>query len=193
MGTGGGKPRYSGCREGLGGYSSIGAILVGRKFVDVLNAGTAAFVHGHTYQAHPVACAAALEVQRIIREERLLTNVKAMEAVLAKALREQFAEHQYVGDIRGRGLFQAIEFVSDAAARTPFARDIHFSERLKANALALGLAIYPNGGAIDGQAGDHVIIAPPYNVTPAQIDLIVALLGDAVDRTVSQLSQHPVS
>ena len=64
---------------------------------------------------------------------------------------------------------------------------MQFSEQLKANALALGLAIYPNGGTIDGQAGDHVIIAPPYNVTPAQIDQIVGLLGDAVDLTLSKL------
>jgi len=174
--------------KGLGGgYGSIGAILVGRKVIDVLDAGTGAFVHGHTYQAHPVACAAALEVQRIIQEERLVDNVKAMESVLGDALRRRFADNPYVGDIRGRGLFQAVEFVSDRNVRAPFPRSAQFSEQLKANALAMGLAIYPNGGTIDGQAGDHVIIAPPYNVTPGQIEQIVGLLGDAVDLTVDKL------
>jgi len=174
--------------KGLGGgYGSIGAILVGRKVIDVLDAGTGAFVHGHTYQAHPVACAAALEVQRIIQEERLVDNVKAMESVLGDALRRRFADNPYVGDIRGRGLFQAVEFVSDRNVRAPFPRSAQFSEQLKANALAMGLAIYPNGGTIDGQAGDHVIIAPPYNVTPGQIERIVGLLGDAVDLTVDKL------
>jgi len=90
-----------------------------------------------------------------------------------------------VGDIRGKGLFQALEFVTDRDARTSFSRSAQFSDRLKGEALKLGLAIYPNGGTVDGSRGDHVIIAPPYNINEQQISTIVDLLGEAVDRTVT--------
>jgi adenosylmethionine-8-amino-7-oxononanoate aminotransferase len=70
--------------KGLGGgYVAIGGILVGRRVVDTLSRGSGSFVHGHTYQAHPVACVAALEVQKIIREQALLSNVRAMGTLLA--------------------------------------------------------------------------------------------------------------
>ena len=179
-------PDLQAVAKGLGGgYSPIGALLVSRKVHEVLKNGTGAFVHGHTYQAHPVACTAALEVQRIIAEENLVDNARAMGYVLRDALQQRFGDHAKVGDIRGKGLFQALEFVSDRHTKTSFARTVQFSDRLKSEALSLGLAIYPNGGTVDGSRGDHVIIAPPYNINAQQISTIVDLLGEAVDRTVA--------
>ena len=114
-------PDLQAVAKGLGGgYAPVGALLVGRRVVEALDAGSGGFVHGHTYQAHPIACAAALAVQRIIREEDLLENVRAMGERLQAGLAAELGQHPHVGDIRGRGLFRAIEFVEDRATRRPF-------------------------------------------------------------------------
>lgn len=100
--------------KGLGGgYAPIAGILINPKVTNVLNKGTGAFAHGHTYQAYPVACAAAYEVQQIIREEGLLANVKVMGALLEKLLREKLDSHPHVGDIRGKGLFWGVSSFFD--------------------------------------------------------------------------------
>jgi adenosylmethionine-8-amino-7-oxononanoate aminotransferase len=172
--------------KGLGGgYQPIGGILVSRRVIDALAGGSGSFVHGHTYQAHPVACAAALEVQLIIREEDLLANVRAMGRVLEAALLDRFGNHPHVGDVRGRGLFRAIEFVADRAERRPFDPALRVSDRVKQAGLARGVAVYPTAGTIDGTHGDHVIIAPPYVVTEAEIGAIVARVGEAVDTALA--------
>lgn len=167
------------------GYLPLGAMFVSRRVMQVLDGGSGAFAHGHTFQAHPVACAAALEVQRIIDEGDLLANVRRMGAHLAACLRARFGHHPHVADIRGRGLFQALEFVEDRDTLAPFDPGRQIAARLKRVALAHGLAVYPSGGTIDGRAGDHVIVAPPYTVTAAEIDAIVARLAAAVDATIA--------
>ena len=168
--------------KGLGGgYQPIGGILIHDRIVQALAAGSGGFLHGQTYQAHPVACAAALEVQRIIREDDLLANVQAMGKRLEATLTERFGNHRHVGDIRGRGLFWAIELVADRATKTPFDPTIKMNERVKREAFVRGLSGYPMGGTIDGHSGDHFIVAPPYIATVSEIDTIVERLGDAVD------------
>ncbi len=172
--------------KGLGGgYQPIGGILIGGKIVDAIRAGSGAFMHGHTYQAHPVACAAALEVQRIIRGDNLLENVRAMGAKLETALTERFGNHRHVGDIRGRGLFWAVELVADRASKQVFDPGLKLNDRVKREALARGLAVYPMGGTIDGVRGDHVIVAPPYICTAEDIGRIVDRLGAAVDAALA--------
>jgi adenosylmethionine-8-amino-7-oxononanoate aminotransferase len=168
--------------KGLGaGYQPIGATLLSRKIFDAFANGSGFFQHGHTYIGHPVACAAALAVQQVIKRDRLLDNVKAMGARLTRRLSERFGNHPFVGDIRGRGLFQAIELVTDRSTKTPFdpAKKLH--ARIKKEAMANGLLVYPAGGTADGVAGDHVLIAPPFIIEAETIDLIVEKLGDSVD------------
>jgi adenosylmethionine-8-amino-7-oxononanoate aminotransferase len=172
--------------KGLGGgYQPIGGVLIGGKIVRAIDNGSGGFMHGHTYQAHPVACAAALEVQRIIREDNLLENVRAMAVRLESALIERFGNHRHVGDVRGRGLFWALEFVADRTTKQVFDPKLKVNESVKRAALARGLAIYPMGGTIDGILGDHVIVAPPYIATAADIDTIVDRLGAAVDAALT--------
>jgi adenosylmethionine-8-amino-7-oxononanoate aminotransferase len=168
--------------KGLGGgYQPIGGILIADRIVQALAAGSGGFLHGQTYQAHPVACAAALEVQRIIRDDDLIANVRSMGQRLERALQERFGNHRHVGDIRGRGLFWALEFVTDRGSKGVFDPALKLNERVKAEGMARGVATYPMGGTIDGKQGDHVIVAPPYIATAADIDAIVERLGDAVD------------
>jgi adenosylmethionine-8-amino-7-oxononanoate aminotransferase len=174
--------------KGLGGgYQPIGGILIADRIVQALADGSGGFLHGQTYQAHPVACAAALEVQRIIREDNLVANVQVMGRHLEAALQERFGNHRHVGDIRGRGLFWALEFVTDRATKQIFDPALKLNERVKAEGIARGLATYPMGGTIDGTQGDHVIVAPPYIVTAPDIDTIVERLGDAVDAALRSI------
>ncbi len=175
--------------KGLGGgFQPIGGILVSGRVIEGLAAGSGAFMHGHTYQAHPVACAAAVAVQQVIREENLLENVQVMGRRLEERLVERLGNHRHVGDIRGRGLFWAVELVQDRASKAVFDPALKLNDRVKQEAFARGLACYPMGGTIDGRNGDHVILSPPYIVTAAQIDTIVERFGDAVDAACASVA-----
>jgi len=96
-------------------------------------------------------------------------------------LEQRFGDHPDVGDIRGRGLLQAIELVADRDTKAPFDRDLKIHELAKIDAFRRGLLIYPGGGTVDGRSGDHILLAPPYNVTDAELEMIVDMLGDTVD------------
>ncbi len=181
-------PDIQAIAKGLGGgYQPIGAMLASGTIVDTVRSGSGAFQHGHTYLAHPLACAAALEVQRTISDEKLLDQVKARGKQLEQRLVERFGNHRHVGDIRGRGLFWGIELVADRAARQPFDPKLKLHQRIKSAAFAGGLACYPSGGTADGQSGDHVLLAPPYIATSGDIDMIVERLGAAVDSALKDV------
>ena len=182
-------PDIQAIAKGLGGgYQPIGAMLASGRIIDTIRQGSGAFQHGHTYLAHPMACAAALEVQRIVGEEKLLDRVKELGAHLEQRLTERFGNHRHVGDIRGRGLFRGIELVADRASREPFDPGLKLNERIKAAAFEAGLACYPAGGTADGRRGDHVLLAPPYISTPDDIDMIVERLGAAVDSALKSIN-----
>ncbi len=168
--------------KGLGGgYQPIVATLVSRRIYDAITRGSGFFQHGHTYIGHATACAAALEVQKVIAEENLLANVQARGEQLRTALRARFADHAHVGDVRGRGLFVGVELVADRATKAPLPPAHKTHARVKAEAMQRGLMVYPMGGTIDGQRGDHILLAPPFIATAQDIDAIVERLGDAVD------------
>jgi adenosylmethionine-8-amino-7-oxononanoate aminotransferase len=168
--------------KGLGGgYQPIGAVLARGRVIDAIRDGSGAFQHGHTYLAHPIACSAALAVQQTIRDENLLEQVRIQGALLDAALTERFGNHPHVGDIRGRGLFRAVELVADRASKRPFDGGLKLHAQVKRAAFERGLACYPSGGTADGVNGDHVLLAPPYIVTADEIALIVDRLGAAID------------
>ncbi len=164
-----------------GGYQPIGAVLCSDKVYEAFSAGTGAFVNGHTYSAHAIACAAALAVQDVIHEENLLERVRVAGARLRERLIARFGRHRYVGDVRGRGLLMAIELVADRETKAPFAPASKLNARVKAEAFARGLLVYPGAGTVDGVRGDHVLLAPPYIVSDGEIEVIVERLGEAVD------------
>ena len=173
--------------KGLGGgYEPIGAVLLGKHIYETFAKGSGFFQHGHTYMGHPMACAAGLAVQETIRRDNLLVNVKAMGALLQRRMGERFGNHPHVGDIRGRGLFQAVELVEDRSTREPFDPALKLHAKVKKAAMARGLMVYPMGGTIDGQRGDHVLLAPPFIVTAEQIGDIVDRLGSAIDDALAQ-------
>ncbi|MSP81491.1 MAG: aspartate aminotransferase family protein [Alphaproteobacteria bacterium] len=173
--------------KGLGaGYQPVGAVLAHDRIVDALRAGSGALQHGQTYMGHPVACAAALAVQRAIRERGLVARVRDLGPRLEAALHDRFGNHPHVGDIRGRGFLQAIELVEDRGTKRPFDPAMTLHARVKRLAMADGLLCYPMGGTIDGRYGDHVVLAPPYIATENELAEIVARLGKAVDAAVAE-------
>lgn len=182
-------PDIQAIAKGLGGgYQPIGAMLASGKIIDSIRSGSGAFLHGHTYLAHPLACAAALAVQEVIREDGLLDRVKERGKQLEQRLTERFGNHRHVGDIRGRGLFWAIELVADRASRTSFDPTLKLNQKIKAEAFANGLGCYPGGGTVDGVRGDHVLLAPPYISSADEINLIVDKLGTAVDNVLRSVN-----
>ncbi len=175
--------------KGLGGgYQPIGAVLAQARIVDAFANGSGAFQHGHTYLGHPAACAAALAVQRVIARDRLVERARSQGLALRERLHGAFGDHPNVGDIRGRGLFQAIELVADRATREPFDPAHRLHARIKAQAMANGLMVYPMGGTIDGIRGDHVLIAPPFTVTDRDLDRIVERLAAATAAALESLA-----
>tara|TARA_R110000868_G_scaffold162903_3_gene394611 strand:- start:70296 stop:71636 length:1341 start_codon:yes stop_codon:yes gene_type:complete len=168
--------------KGLGaGYQPIGAVLVSQKIDDAIASGSGFFQHGHTYQGHATACAAALAAQRTIRERDLLTNVVKQGELLADGLHDRFGQHPFVGDIRGRGLFRGIELVADRETKEVFDPARKINAKIKKAAFARGLMAYPMGGTIDGVRGDHVLFAPPFIVTEDDVAKIIDLFELAMN------------
>lgn len=172
--------------KGLGGgYQPIGAVLAQGRLVEAMRQGSGLFQHGHTYLGHAVACAAALAVQQVIRRDGLLDRVQVAGARLQRELQQRFGDHPHVGDIRGRGLFWGLEFVRDRASKRWFDPSLRLHARLKAAAMAEGLLVYSMGGTVDGRCGDHVLLAPPFIATDAELVSIVERLGHALDKVLS--------
>jgi adenosylmethionine-8-amino-7-oxononanoate aminotransferase len=168
--------------KGLGaGYQPIGAVMVSGPIFDAIIGGTGYFQHGHTYLGHAAACAGALAVQRRLHDDGLLARVAPLGAALESRLRAAFGGHPHVGDIRGRGLFWGLELVADRERKTPFDPRARIHARIKAEALKAGLLCYPMGGTLDGERGDHVLLAPPFIVEERQLDELVSKLAGALD------------
>jgi adenosylmethionine-8-amino-7-oxononanoate aminotransferase len=175
--------------KGLGGgYAPIGALLVQEKIFAAIAGGSGAFQHSHTYIGHPLACAAALAVQQVMRRDNLLENVRVQGAYLSRRLKERFSNHPFVGDVRGRGLFQGLELVADRDSKEPFDPKLKLHARAKREAMARGLMVYPMGGSVEDVAGDHVLLAPPFIVDEQLVDTIVERLGDAIDAATTNTS-----
>ena len=167
--------------KGLGaGYQPIGAMLATKQIFQTVHDGSGFFQHGHTYMGHPTACATALAVQQTVQNENLLDNVRQQGEALMQALQSQFGQHPHVGDIRGRGLFIGIELVADRNSKEPFDPGLKLNARIKQAALQHGLMCYPMGGTIDGQRGDHVLLAPPFIIGLEHVEELVDKLGQAV-------------
>ena len=172
--------------KGLGGgYQPVGAVLISARVIDAIGAGSGFFQHGHTYIGHPVACAAALAVQQVFARDKLVERCAQQGARLGVRLSEAFREHPHVGDIRGRGLFQAVELVADRATKQPFDPALKVHVKVKKAAMDAGTLCYPMGGTIDGARGDHVLLAPPFIISDDELDLLIGGLTEAVN-TVAQ-------
>jgi adenosylmethionine-8-amino-7-oxononanoate aminotransferase len=173
------------------GYAPLGAVLASKKVVDAIVKGSGAFLHGFTYNAHPLSVAAGREVLRYVKKYDL---VRAADSALpdtpARYLKTALAtllDHRAVGDVRGIGLLWGVEFVADKTTKTPFFADFNFAGLVGEAAKKRGLLVYPMQGSVNGHSGDHLLVAPPAVITVEQIDWAVGTLRDAIDETCQTL------
>jgi adenosylmethionine-8-amino-7-oxononanoate aminotransferase len=166
--------------KGLGaGYQPIGAMLVSEHIYQTIADGTGFFQHGHTYVGHPAATAGASAVLDVLAGGDMMGDVRTKGERALTALKDRFSQHPHIGDIRGRGLFLGMEFVKDRESKTAFDPSLGINRAFKAAAFEAGLICYPMGGTIDGRHGDHVLLAPPFIINDAEIDLMVDRLDEA--------------
>jgi hypothetical protein len=178
-------PDITAIAKGLGGgYQPIGAMLCTRAIYEAIAAGSGFFQHGHTYMGHPVAAAAGLAVLTKLTDGGLVARAAEMGARFGAALEEAFEEHPHVGEVRGRGLFRALELVADRETKAPFEPGLGLAARIKRQAFARGLICYPMSGTIDGRRGDHVLLAPPFIITEEQIGEVIGKLADALEASL---------
>ncbi|MGE0799738.1 MAG: aspartate aminotransferase family protein [Lautropia sp.] len=167
-----------------GGYAPLGAVILSEAIYLAIAERFGTLASVHTYSGHTAACAAALAVQRILRRDRLVERCASEGDYLLSQLRSRFAEHPYVGDIRGRGLFAAFELVRDRETKAPFDPSLQLAARFRDQAFANGLICYPSAGTVDGYHGDHVLVSPPYNIARAETDLMIDLLATTLDQVL---------
>lgn len=166
------------------GYAPLGAVLASKKIVDAIASGSGSFVHGFTYNAHPVSVAAGRAVLKFLQAHKLVqaadsSNRESVAAKLESSLKTLLDLDQ-VGDVRGLGLLWGVEFVADKESKRPFDPLQNFAGRVGQAASNRGLLVYPMQGCVDGISGDHLLIAPPAVITSKEIDWAVAQLRDAI-------------
>jgi len=168
--------------KGLGaGYQPIGAMLCTKKIYNAIGSGTGFFQHGHTYMGHPVACAAGLAVMRAILDRNLLKSVNQRSTQLFNELTIKFKTHSNVGDIRGRGLFVALELVKDRDTKKPFDPSLKIAANIKRAAFEAGLICYPMSGTRDGKRGDHILLAPPFIIDEKQVAELIEKISVSLE------------
>jgi adenosylmethionine-8-amino-7-oxononanoate aminotransferase len=166
------------------GYAPLGAVLISPKIVEAFENGTAAFMHGFTYQAHPVATAAGNAVFDYLEAHKLFDRVALAGEMLRNAL-ASVASHRHVGQVRGLGLLQGIEFVKDKSTHEPFRKEEGIAEKIRQAALEKNVLTYPSQGCVDGVRGDHILLAPPFIITPEESQLIANAVQYALDKVFS--------
>ena len=166
------------------GYAPLGAVIVAKKIVDAIAAGSGSFLHGFTYNAHPLSVAAGRAVLRRIQSQNLVdaadSGIAGTAGSALKTALESLRDLDVVGDVRGLGLLWGVEFVRDKKTRQPFPPERNFIGLIGLGCLRRGLLVYPMQGCVDGVSGDHLLIAPPAVITAEQISWAVEQLRMAV-------------
>ena len=166
------------------GYAPLGAVLVSARVVEAFERGSGTFIHGFTYQAHPVSTAAGNAVLDYIETHKLLERVHSAAQDLRDAL-SPLQSHPNVGDVRGLGLLLGVEFVKDKTTREPFPRELNIAEKIRQACLEESVLTYPTQGCVDGLRGDHILLAPPFTISSEECALIARALQAALARVFS--------
>ena len=161
------------------GYAPLGGVLASSRVVEAIEGGSGAFMHGFTYQAHPVCTAAGNAVLDYLERHQLFECVGPAGKNLREAL-SRLETHPHVGDIRGMGLLFGVEFVKDKATREPFAKSENIAEKIRQAAVAEGVLTYPTQGCVDGHRGDHLLLAPPFTISEQECALVAEALTSAL-------------
>jgi len=183
------KPDILVTAKGLSsGYAPLGAVIASKKVVDAIADGSGAFIHGFTYNAHPLSIAAGRAVLKILREKELVSAADSSRAGSAatelKSALENLRELNCVGDVRGLGLLWAVEFVSNKESKRPYDAKVNFAAKVAHASAKRGVLVYPMQGCVDGEAGDHVMIAPPAVITKGQVEWAAGQLRHAIQESM---------
>lgn len=166
------------------GYAPLGAVLASARVVEAFERGSGGFLHGFTYQAHPVSTAAGNAVLDYLEAHKLFDRVNAAGQELRCAL-SLLQSHPNVGEVRGLGLLLGVEFVKNKATRQTFPREQNIAEKIRQACLEEGVLTYPTQGCVDGLRGDHILLAPPFTISTAECSLIARALLAAAARVFS--------
>lgn len=159
------------------GYMPLGGVMVGDKVADVLLAHEGDFNHGLTYSGHPAACAAGLATLKILTDTNIIETVAADLAPYFQSQLKQFEDHPIVGEVRGEGMFAAVELVRDKSSRERLAPDTEGAIFCRNTAVESGLMVRATG--------DAMITAPPLICSHAEIDILINRFAQALDETAS--------
>ena len=170
-----------------GGYAPLSAMICKRSLADVFWGPVAqnpGFVEGHTFEGNPISCAAGLAVLQEILERDLLANTRNQGERLRAGFERLAKQHGVIGDIRGKGLFQGIEFVRNPATKEPFPAKIAFGVRVGRRALENGLLCRfdPN----------WIAFGPPLISTAEQIDEMVNILDNSIGDELGEMEKARV-
>ena len=168
-----------------GGYLPLGAAVYQNRIHQRIMERHGELITGHTFTGHTTCCAAGLAVQTIVRRDNLVAKASDDGAYLFTRLREAIGGRDYVGDIRGRGLFIGIELVADRQAKEPFDPALQLFAKVRDRTLENGLICYPTGGNVDGVKGDQIILSPPFTATRAELDEIVDKLAASLEQVIA--------
>ena len=172
------------------GYVPLGAVIMSKKVVEAISSGSGSFMHGFTYSSHPISLAAGRAVLKYIADHRLVEAADSdREGSVARTLQNNLSRLRHlnhVGEVRGIGLLWAVEFVSDTESRDSFPAEVNFSGRVAQAATERGLLVYPVQGCVDGDCGDHVLIAPPAVISDDQITWACEKLAEAIEEASAQ-------
>jgi adenosylmethionine-8-amino-7-oxononanoate aminotransferase len=182
------EPDIMSVAKGLAaGYLPLGAAIYSDRVAEAIVKAHGGPQTGHTFTGHTACCAAGMAVQTIVKRDRLVEKVAEDGAYLFAQLHERLGERSYVGDVRGRGFFAGIELVRDRATKQPYDPGLQIAIKLREQSFANGLICYPSQGNVDGVAGDHVILAPPYIATRDELDEIVDKLAISLDQVMGKI------
>ena len=162
------------------GYQPIGALLCTNKLIALIRDNSGYFQHGHPFMGHAQAVPVSIATQKIIRSEGLLPKVVARGKTIRHGLRNALGEHPNVGDIRGRGMFIGVEFVVNKGSKESFDPASKIHRKIQKTAMEIGLLCYGMGGTVDGKRGDHILLAPPYNIDDVEEQELIEKFVDAV-------------
>ncbi len=177
------KPDLMPIAKGLSsGYLPIGGVLVADRVADTLIDEGGEFVHGFTYSGHPVACAAALENLRIMKDEKVIDHVANVAAPYLKEKWLQLGDHPLVGEARITGMVGALELVPDKPSRRRFDGDGAVGTMCRDLSFKNGL--------IMRAVRDTMIISPPLTLQPAEIDELIDLAARTLDETLQNLQSR---
>jgi adenosylmethionine-8-amino-7-oxononanoate aminotransferase len=164
------------------GYAPLAGMAVSNDICTLFQEKEAEFQHLYTFSAHPISCAVGNEVMRIIEEENLIERAEQMGNYLHESLL-QLLDLPMVGDIRGKGMLWAIEFVKDKDTKEPFPKEKNVKMDLIMQCMMKGVFFYPGYYENENGSGDHIMVAPPFIITEEQIDECVGILRETLEES----------